>query len=268
MLEKTLLPTGKGVTQRMNEEKMFHIGLAREDGARYAILPGDPGRVEKIAAFLDNPVFVAQNREYTTYAGTIAGERVLVTSTGIGGPSAAIAVEELYMTGVRTFIRVGTCGGMQTEVLAGDAIVVTAAIRMEGTSKEYLPPEYPAVADFSVTSALVGAAKKLGTRVHTGVAQSKDSFYGQHSPQRMPVSYELLPKWEAWKAAGCLASEMECAALFSVAASLGVRAGAVLHCIWNQERAAQGLPNAQTHDTHQAISIAVEALKTLIEQDK
>ncbi len=257
----------KGVNGTVNENKMYHIALSPADGAKYAILPGDPGRVEKIAASLNNPVFVASNREYTTYAGTIEGERVLVTSTGIGGPSAAIAVEELYMTGVRTFLRVGTCGGMQTDVLAGDAIAVTAAVRMEGTSKEYLPPEYPAVADFSVTTALVTAAHKLDVRVHTGVAQSKDSFYGQHAPSRMPVGNELLYKWNAWKAAGCLASEMECAALFSVAASLGARAGAVLHCVWNQERAEQGLPGAESHDTQQAIDIAVDALRLLIAQD-
>ncbi len=252
----------------MNENKLYHIALSHADGAKYAILPGDPARVKPIAAALQNPVFVAQNREYTTYAGNIDGERVLVTSTGIGGPSAAIAVEELYMTGVRTFLRVGTCGGMQTGVLAGDTVAVTAAVRMEGTSKEYLPPEYPAVADFSVTSALVAAAHSLGVRVHTGVAQSKDSFYGQHAPTRMPVGSELQYKWNAWKAAGCLASEMECAALFSVAASLGVRAGAVLHCVWNQERAAQGLPGAESHDTEQAIAVAVHALRILIAQDK
>ncbi len=250
----------------MNKNKMYHIALGLQDGAQYAILPGDPGRVEKIAALLAEPVFVARNREYTTYAGTIAGERVLVTSTGIGGPSAAIAVEELHMIGVRTFIRVGTCGGMQPDVRAGDAVAVTAAVRMEGTSREYLPSEYPAVADFAVTSALVGAANRLGIRVHTGVAQSKDSFYGQHSPQRMPVGYELLDKWGAWKAAGCLASEMECAALFAVAASLGARAGAVLHCVWNQERKAANLPNAEDHDTQKAIQIAIGAIQTLIEQ--
>ncbi|MFA9380423.1 MAG: uridine phosphorylase [Acetanaerobacterium sp.] len=252
----------------MNEGSLFHISLAPADGARYAILPGDPGRVATIAAFLDEPVSVAQNREFTTYAGTLSGERVLVTSTGIGGPSAAIAVEELFMAGVRTFIRVGTCGGMQQSVLAGDVIAVTAAVRMEGTSREYLPPEYPAAADFDVTTALVTAAKRLGARVHTGVTQSKDSFYGQHSPGRMPVGYELLNKWGAWKAAGCLASEMECAAVFSVAESLGARAGAVLHCLWNQERASHGLPNTESYDTEQAIRIAVEAVRALIASDK
>lgn len=250
----------------MNEEKLFHLALTKADGAAYAILPGDPGRVEKISAFLQSPQKVAQNREFTTYAGTLNGERVLVTSTGIGGPSAAIAVEELYQIGVRTFIRVGTCGGMQTDVLSGDAVIATAAIRMEGTSREYLPIEYPAAADFNVVSALVDSAKGLELRYHTGVTQSKDSFYGQHSPQRMPIGYELQSKWEAWKAGGCLASEMECAAIFCVAATLGACAGAVLHCIWNQERAAAGLPNPEVHDTEQAIKIAIGAIERLIVQ--
>ncbi len=252
----------------MNEQKLFHLDLNHSDGALYAILPGDPGRVERIAAFLDNPVKLAQNREFTTYAGNLDGERILVTSTGIGGPSAAIAVEELYQIGVKTFIRVGTCGGMQTDILSGDAIIPTAAIRMDGTSKEYLPVEYPAAADFNVVSALVNAASKLGVPFHTGVTQSKDSFYGQHSPGRMPVGYELQNKWQAWKQAGCKASEMECAAVFCVTASLGARAGAVLHCIWNQERAAAGLSNPEVLDTMQVIKIAVEALKELIRQDK
>ncbi len=251
----------------MNENRLFHLGFAKEQGARYALLPGDPGRVEQIAACLDLPEFVAQHREYTTWAGTLLGERVLVTSTGIGGPSAAIAAEELYMAGARTFVRVGTCGGMQTEVLAGDLIAVTAAVRMEGTSREYLPIEYPAAADFGVTLAILEAARELGARCHTGVAQSKDSFYGQHSPARMPVGYELQSKWNAWRGAGCLASEMECAALFCVAASLGARAGAVLHCIWNQERAAAGLGNAESMDTGLAVHTGAQAIRALIAKD-
>lgn len=189
---------------------------------------------------------------------------MLVTSTGIGGPSAAIAVEELFAVGVRNFIRIGTCGGMQPKVMAGDAVIATSAIRMEGTSKEYLPIEFPAAADFDITSALVSSAKALNIPYHTGVTQSKDSFYGQHSPERMPVSYELTAKWEAWKRGGCLASEMEGAALFCVCASLGARAGCVLHCVWNQEHP----ENGENHNTEQAIKIAVGAFKLLISSNK
>ena len=151
-------------------------------------------------------------------------------STGIGGPSAVIALEELTQLGVTTFLRVGTCGGIRTDVQSGDVVIATGAIRMEGTSREYAPIEYPAVSDFQVTTALVQAAQKLGKPFHTGVVQCKDSFYGQHNPKRMPVSYELLAKWEAWKRLGVLASEMESAALFVAANALGVRCGSCVPC--------------------------------------
>ncbi len=251
-----------------HESTMFHIHLSPRQGAGYAILPGDPGRVEKIAVCLENPTPVAVNREFTTWSGTLEGKRVLVTSTGIGGPSASIAMEELIQCGVHTFLRVGTCGGMQPEILSGDVIIPTGAIRMEGTSKEYLPLEFPAVAHYDIVSSLVQAASSLQAGFHTGVIHSKDSFYGQHNPRSMPVGQELLEKWEAFRKGGALASEMECAALFSVAAARKVRAGAVLACIWNQEREKLGLENPEVLDTSSAIRIAVEALRLLIRQDK
>ncbi|MBQ9845694.1 MAG: uridine phosphorylase [Oscillospiraceae bacterium] len=251
-------------------EKLYHINLSKEDiqGAKYAILPGDPDRVPKIAAFFDNPQKIGQKREYVSYLGELCGEKVLCVSTGIGGPSAAICIEELAQLGVETFIRVGTSGGMQLKVNAGDVVVVTGAIRMEGTSKEYLPIEFPAVADLDVTCALRDAAKKLGYTYHTGVVQCKDSFYGQHAPQRMPVGYELENKWQAWIKGGCLASEMESAALFTVCATLGARAGAVMLCVWNQEREKAGLDQNEEHDTEKAIKTAIEALKILINEGK
>ena len=158
------------------------------------MLPGDPKRCAKIAKYFDNPVLVADNREYVTYTGTLDGVKVSVTSTGIGGPSASIAMEELYRCGADTFVRIGTCGGMQTEVKSGDVVIATGAIRMEGTSKEYAPIEYPAVADLDVTNALVYAAKEKGLSCHTGVVQCKEAFYGQHEPEAMPVGYELINK--------------------------------------------------------------------------
>ena len=252
------------------DEKMYHINLNKADiqGAKYAILPGDPDRVPKIAAFFDNPQKIGQKREYVSYLGQLCGENVLCVSTGIGGPSAAICIEELRQLGVETFIRVGTSGGMQLKVNAGDIVVVTGAIRMEGTSKEYLPIEFPAVADLDITCALRDAAKKLGYTYHTGVVQCKDSFYGQHAPQRMPVSYELEHKWEAWIRGGCLASEMESAALFTVCATLGAKAGAVMLCVWNQEREKAGLDQNEEHDTEKAIKTAIEAIKILINEGK
>ena len=143
-------------------------------------------------------MLVADSREFVTYTGALDGVKVSVTSTGIGGPSASIAMEELIQCGADTFIRVGTCGGMALDVEGGDIVVATGAIRAEGTSKEYAPIEFPAVADLTVTNALVQAAKNLGKKWHAGVVQCKDSFYGQHDPEQMPVGDELLKKWDAW----------------------------------------------------------------------
>ena len=249
-------------------QQSYHIGFNDAKGAKYVILPGDPGRVEKIAQYLDEPQFLAQNREYTTWLGKISGEPVLVMSTGMGGPSTAIAVEELAALGVSTFIRIGTAGGMQPEIIGGDVVVATGSIRMEGTTREYVPIEYPAVPDLTVTCALKEAAESLGLRCHTGVVQSKDSFYGQHSPSRMPIGYELENKWRAWIGAGCLASEMESAALFIVCSTLRVRAGSVFSIVWNQERERLGLDNPEVHDTTDAIKTAVEATRMLIEKEK
>lgn len=247
--------------------KQYHTGVGPEDIGKYVILPGDPKRCEKIAAYFDNPVLVADSREFVTYTGTLDGVKVSVTSTGIGGPSAAIAIEELSKCGAHTFIRVGTCGGMQEEVLGGDLVIASGAIRMEGTSREYAPIEYPAVPDVSAMNALIDAAKELSIPYHVGVVQCKDSFFGQHEPEVMPVSYELQNKWEAWLRMGCLASEMESAALFIAGSFLRVRVGSCFLVVANQERAKQGLPNKQAHDTELAIVTAVEALRELIAQD-
>ncbi len=246
--------------------KQYHTGVGPEDIGQYVILPGDPKRCAKIAEHFDNPVLVADSREYVTYTGTLDGVKVSVTSTGIGGPSAAIALEELAKCGAHTFIRVGTCGGMQTEVCGGDVVIASGAVRMEGTSKEYAPIEYPAVSDIEVTNALIKAAKEIGVRSHVGVVQCKDSFFGQHEPEVMPVSYELENKWQAWLRMGCLASEMESAALFIAGSFLRVRVGSCFLVVANQERAKAGLPNEQVHDTELAIRTAVEALKILIHE--
>ena len=248
--------------------KQYHTGIGPEDIGGYVIMPGDPKRCKKIAEHFENPVLVADNREYTTYTGTIDGVKVSVTSTGFGGPSAAIAIEELSKCGAHTFLRVGTCGGMQEDVLGGDIVVASGAIRMEGTSREYAPIEYPAVADLEVANALVAAAKELGFTYHTGVVQCKDAFYGQHEPEMMPAGYELINKWEAWKKLGCLASEMETAALYIVAAKLHVRVGACFLVMANQEREKLGLENPVVHDTDMAVQVAVEAIRKLIKEDR
>ena len=241
----------------------YHIGLKEGDAGEYVILPGDPKRCQKIAEYLDDAKLVADSREFVTYTGLLDGERVSVTSTGIGGASAAIALEELVNVGAKTFIRVGTCGGMQFDIKGGEIVIATGAIRMEGTSREYAPIEFPAVANLEVVNALTQAAQKLGYTYHTGIVQCKDSFYGQHSPETKPVNYELLNKWEAWKKLGCLASEMESAALFIVASYLKVKVGSVFLTVGNQEREKLNMENPIVHDTEKAIKTAIEAIRIL-----
>ena len=248
--------------------KQFHIRCEKGDVGRYVFLPGDPGRCEAIAAHFDNPVHVGMNREYNIYTGTLLGEKVSVCSTGIGGPSAAIAMEELAAIGADTFIRVGTTGGIAMDVCPGDVVVATGAVRFEHTSMEYAPIEYPSVPDFDVTAALKAASEELGFKTHTGVVQCKDSFYGQHSPEKSPVYWELEQKWESWKRLGVKSSEMESAALFVVAAALGVRCGSCFHVVWNQEREKAGLFMKMTEDTSGAIKVGIEAMKRLIAADK
>lgn len=249
-------------------EKQFHIHCVEGDVGKYVILPGDPGRVEAIARLFDDAHFVASNREFTVWTGTLDGEKVSVCSTGIGGPSASIAMEELHNIGADTFIRTGTCGGIDLDVQSGDIVVATGAIRYEHTSQEYAPIEFPAVPDFGITQCLVQACKNLKKNFHTGVVQNKDSFYGQHSPKKSPVSYELLQKWDAWKKLGVKASEMESAALFVVASALKCRCGSCFHVIWNQEREAAGLDQNMSEDTSSAVQVAVEALRLVIHEDR
>ena len=249
-------------------EKKYHINLDDSHQAKYAVLPGDPGRVEKIAAYLDNPKFLGQNREYTSWLGQLENENVLIMSTGMGGPSTAIGIEELLQTGIRNFIRVGTCGGINLEVQGGDLVIATGAVRMDGTPNEYVPIEFPSVANFELTTSLVSAAKNLNYKYHTGIVQCKDSFYGQHDPERMPIGYELKNKWDAWFKSNVLASEMESSTLFIVSQVLGARAASILNVIWNQERSKRGLSDPHQHDTDMAIRTAIEAIRIDIQENR
>jgi len=249
-------------------EKQFHLKCTEGDIGKYVILAGDPGRIPAIASYFDDAKQISYNREFNVYTGTLLGEKVTACSTGIGGPSAAIAMEELHNCGADTFIRTGTCGGIDTDVQSGDIVVATGAIRFEHTSVEYAPLEFPAVADPDIVIALREAARELGCRTHTGVVQCKDSFYGQHSPGRMPVSYELEQKWEAWRRLGVKASEMESAALFIVASALHCRCGSCFHVIWNQEREREGLDQKMNEDTSKSVETAVEGMKKIILLDR
>lgn len=251
----------------------FHLKTRKGDIGRYVILPGDPGRVPKIAGKLDGAKLIASNREYTVYTGYLDGEKVSVCSTGIGGPSAAIAVEELVMCGADTFIRVGTSGGIDLKVSGGDLLIASAAIRSEGTSHEYIPDDYPAVANFDVVCALKASADELstdedGNRAHVGVVHSKDNFYGEIDPRNTAVPEKLTNAWAGYLKCGCLTSEMEAAAIFSVALLRGVRAGAVLTALWNVERTNAGLPDKRCESSERAINCAVGAIRRLIENDK
>ncbi|MDO4291639.1 MAG: uridine phosphorylase [Eubacteriales bacterium] len=250
------------------EGLQYHLQIRNGEVGKYVLLPGDPKRCERIARYFDRAELVADSREFVTWNGYLEGEKVSVTSTGIGGPSAAIAMEELTKAGAHTFLRVGTCGGMDLSVKSGDLVIATGAIRAEGTSREYAPIEFPAVPSFDVVCALREAAGTLGLPCHLGVVQCKDSFYGQHEPELMPVDYDLRQKWGAWLKLGCLASEMESAALFVAASYLRVRCGSVFLTVANQERERAGLSNPVVHDTEGAIRVGVEALRRMIRADR
>lgn len=249
-------------------EVQHHIALRRGDVGRYVLLPGDPGRCERIASRFDEPRLVAKNREYETWTGSLGGVPVSVTSTGIGCPSSAIAVEELVRCGADTFIRVGTGGGMQPGMRTGELAIVTAAVRDEGTSQHYLPLEFPAVADLDVVLALREAARRTGALSREGVSQSKDSFYGEVEPERMPIAPELLEKWAAYIAGGAITSEMEAATIFIVSAILRVRAGGLMACFGSPSMTAEeAAASAADFTLDPLIDTAVEALRVLIERD-
>lgn len=252
---------------KSNEAAQHHIALRRGDVGRYVLLPGDPGRVELIARHFDSPVFVASNREYVTWSGKLSGVSVACTSTGIGCPSTAIAVEELVAIGADTFIRLGTSGAMQPDITTGELGVITGAIRDEGTSHHYLPPEFPAVADINVTAALRAGAAATGHPFRLGIAQSKDSFFGQHSPARMPIAPELKRRWAAWTAGGAICSEMEAATLFIVAAVLGVRAGGLMLIFNNLDGREVTPEEREGADIERAIHATISGLRILIAED-
>jgi len=250
----------------------FHLHIKEGDVGRYVLLPGDPARCEKIARYFDNPHFVAQNREYVTWSGTLLGEQVSVVSTGIGCPSTAIAVEELFEVGADTLIRVGSSGSMQPYIHTGDVVVVTAAIRDEGTTSHYLPMEFPAVADIDVINALRTGAAELGVKYHTGICQSKDSFYGEVERTRMPMAQHLADRWNAWIAGGAACSEMESAALFIISSIHHKRAGGVMLVINESGLAEAAAEDTTAHmaefDADRVIKVAIEGLKLLIESDR
>lgn len=250
-------------------ERQHHIQVAPGEVGRYVFLPGDPGRCEPIARLFDDPKLIAKNREYETWTGYLDGEKVSVTSTGIGCPSAAIAMEELARVGADTFVRVGTSGAMQPNIVPGDLGVISAAIRDEGTTLHYLPVEFPAVADLEVTRGLAIGARSTGKTVHIGISQSKDSFYGQHEPGRMPVANRLKERWNAWMAGGAICSEMEAAALYIVASTLRVRAGGIMWILGHYDQAPMTpAEEAAAGSLDDLLIAAIAGMRQIIAQDR
>lgn len=223
----------------MNQTRQMHIHLTEENRAKYVFVPGSPDRVKRIAERLDNPKFIAQNREFVTYEGYLEGEKVLVTSTGIGGPSAVIAMEELHKIGVDTFIRIGTCASLSPRVVQGDIVIPNGVVRMEGTSSHYLPMEFPAVPNYEILKNLEQGAIQAGYEPKIGVNITKDSFYTQTEPETKPVSYDLINRWNAYVKGGAESTSMESAPLFICAASLGVRMATILASATNHDGSRQ-----------------------------
>ncbi len=254
-------------------EVMYHTGLAREmiDGAAYALVPGDPGRVEGLARALDgNASFVASHRDYTTWLAHMDGASVLVMSTGMGGPCVTFAVEELARLGVETFIRVGTTGSIQEDLDLGDVVVNKAAVRMEGASRAYAPIEYPAVADLQTTLALQTAAEELHIPCKTGISISTDSFWpGQERYDSFGgyVLKRLQGTLEDFRHIGCTNYEMENATLFTVASVLGLKAGSICGVVAKRTDSESVAPH-EIYETaeNRFQQVAKRALELLIRQ--
>lgn len=250
-------------------QAVFHLGVTQEDlnGATLAIIPGDPARVQKIADLMDNPVFLASHREYTLYRAELDGHSVVVCSTGIGGPSTSIAVEELAQLGVRSFLRVGTTGAIQPHVNVGDMIVTTGSVRLDGASLHFAPMEFPAVPDFAVATAMKEAAEESGATVHMGVTASSDTFYpGQERYDTFTgrVVSRFQGSMKEWQDMGVLNFEMESATLLTMCASSGLKAGCVAGVIIN--RTQKEIPDHATlkETETRSIKVVVEAARKML----
>lgn len=248
--------------------KMMHVGITKGDIGRYVFLPGSPERSEKISRYFDDPKQVAYNREYRTFTGKLDGALVSVTSTGIGGPSTAIAVEELFQCGAHTMIRIGTCASVSPKVEIGDIVIPNGAVRMEGVGSHYLPVEFPAVPDFYLLKELEKAAQKLGYKYNVGVSITKASFYSQNAPETKPVAYEIINKWNAYEAGGATSTEMESAPLFLIAGCLGIRAATVLVSATNYKKYSNDAKSYPRDWEHRAIETGIEAMRAVIKHDR
>jgi len=252
-------------TERLVAERKYHVGLAQGDVGQYVLYPGDPARTAVIAGFLDGAREVAFSREYRTFTGSVAGVPVSAVSSGMGGPSVAIGVEEMRELGVHTFLRVGTCGATQPGIKVGDLVIATGAVRTEGTGDGYVPKEFPAVADYEVVTALLEAAREAGARHHLGIIRAVDALYSDLVPDTMPDGPKLKAELEMWAKAGVVANDMESSTLFVVASVRRLRAGSLLLVV--DEVGAGEIHHLDPAYMERMLKVAVEAVRRLIERD-
>ncbi|EKF9435239.1 uridine phosphorylase [Vibrio cholerae] len=247
----------------------FHLGISKNDlkSATLAILPGNPERVQKIAEQMDNPVFLTQNREFKSFRAEINGRTVIVCSTGIGGPSTSIAVEELAQLGIKTFIRIGTSGAIQSHIAVGDIVITTASIRLDGASRHFAPLEFPAVADFNTTDTLKRACETLDANYHLGVTVSTDTFYpGQERYDTFTgrIVRDLRGSMEEWQSMGALNFEMESATLLTLCASSGLSAACIAGIAVNRVSGEGSQPERLEKTENMTIQVVIEAARQLI----
>ena len=250
----------------VTDEKKYHVGLGKGDVGEYVLVPGDPGRTPMIAKYLEGAREVAFSREYRTFTGTVDGVPVSAMSTGMGGPSVAIGVEELAELGVHTFLRVGTCGAAQPEIKMGDLVIAIGSVRSEGTPDGYVPKEYPAIASLDVVNALVDASTAAGAPYHVGVIRSVDALYSDLMPDRMPRPHHLREELEMWSRAGVISNDMETSTLFVVARLRKLRAGTINLCV--DELGAGEIHHLDPSYMDRMLRVAVDAIRRLITKDK
>jgi uridine phosphorylase len=246
-------------------ERKYHVGLVEEEVGKYILYPGDPARTAVIAKFLDGAKEVAFSREFRTFTGSLDGVPVSAVSSGMGGPSVAIGVEEMRELGVHTFLRVGTCGATQPDIKMGDLIIATAAVRTEGTGDSYVPKEFPAVADYEVVTALLESARELEAPHHLGIIRAVDSLYSDLLPDTMPNGPGLRAELEMWQRAGVIANDMESSTLFVLASVRRLRAGSILLCV--DEVGVGEIHHLDPSYMERMLKVAIGAIRRLIERD-